>query len=242
MEKITSIRQGVEKLLTIRGREIPEFSLACKQEGEFAHTLIWEGKRIPLFTTRYDPRIRHIAAYGSRTEENSALNVYAFTGSDVSLDALMYRELSIAEFILHSKAKTITAFVNQNAVNMIVVMENGTNANLDLGNTMAPGSHMQCQHRLITKHGMANDLSVTDMTVQHQVYVFGEKQTTVYDDDEYYLYGLNEEEVETVLTIHGIFTGHISCEGWAQDHVRYQKQIQAVYESDRTGKTVFVEK
>ena len=47
-----------------------------------------------------------------------------------------------------------------------LVMEDGTTANLDLGNTMAPGSHIQCQHRLITKHGMANDLSVTDMTVQ----------------------------------------------------------------------------
>ena len=39
----------------------------------------------------------------------------------------------------------------------------------------------------------------------------GLRGTSVYDDDEYYLYGLGEEEVETVLTIHGIFTGHIDC-------------------------------
>lgn len=239
MEKVTDIRQGVEKLLTIRGREIPEFSFENRQEDGFTPILLWEGKRIPLFTSRYDPRIRHIAAYGNKTEENSALNVYAFTGSDVSLERLIYRELCIAEFILHSKIQKITAFVNENAANIIAVMEDGTTANMDLGNTMAPGSHMQCQHRLITKHGMANDLSVTDMTVQHQVYVFSEEGTAVYDDDEYYLYGLNEEEVETVLTIHGIFTNHICCNSWPEDHIRYVQMVEAVYESGRTGKPVF---
>ncbi len=240
MEKITDIRQGVEKLLKIRGRNIPEFSLEDRQEGGFTPTLLWEGKRIPLFTTRYDPRIRHIAAYGNKTEENSALNVYSFTGSDVSLDQLIYRELCIAEFILHSKIQKITAFVNENAANIIAVMEDGTTANLDLGNTMAPGSHIQCQHRLITKHGMANDLSVTDMTVQHQVYIFSEEGRLVYDDDEYYLYGLSEEEVETVLTIHGIFTNHISCETWPEDHIRYVNMVEAVYESGKTGKPVLL--
>ena len=85
MEKVTEIRQGVEKLLKIRGRDIPDFSLEQPKEDGFTPILHWEGKRIPLFTTRYDPRIRHIADYGSKTEENSALNVYAFTGSDVSL-------------------------------------------------------------------------------------------------------------------------------------------------------------
>lgn len=240
MEKVTDIRRGVEKLLTVRGREIPEFSLEHLQEDGFTPILLWEGKRIPLFTTRYDPRIRHIAAYGNKTEENSALNVYAFTGSDVSLNRLIYREMCIAEFILHSRIQKITAFVNESAANIIAVMEDGTTANLDLGNTMAPGSHIQCQHRLITKHGMANDLSVTDMTVQHQVYIFSEEGTAVYDDDEYYLYGLSEEEVETVLTIHGIFTNHISCESWPEDHIRYLKMIDAVYESGKTGKPVLL--
>lgn len=240
MEKITDIRQGVEKLLTLRGREIPEFSLEHHTEDGFVPVLLWEGKRIPLFTTRYDPRIRHIATYGNTPEENSALNVYAFAGSDVSLDQLIYRELNIAEFILHSKVKKIMAFVNQKAANIIAVMENDTTANIDLGNTMAPGSPMQCQHRLITKHGMANDLSVTDMTVQHQVYIFGENGTSVYDDDEYYLYGLNEKEVETVLTIHGIFTGHTDCQSWAEDHKRYLAMVKAVYESANAGKAIAV--
>ena len=70
MEKVTSIREGVEKLLKLRGREVPEFTFENRQEGGFTPTLLWEGKRIPLFTTRYDPRIRLIAGYGNKTEEN----------------------------------------------------------------------------------------------------------------------------------------------------------------------------
>ena len=238
MEKVTSIREGVEKLLKLRGRDVPEFTVEGRQEDGFNPTLLWEGKRIPLFTIQYNPRIRRISDYGKTPEENSALNVYSFTGSDVSLDRLIYREFCIAEFILHSKVKKIMAFVNKNAANIIAVMENDTTANIDLGNTMAPGAHYQSQHRLITKHGMANDLSAADMTVQHQVYIFGENGTTVYDDDEYYLYGLGEEEVETVLTIHGIFTGHIDCSTWAEDHERYMAMVKAVYASAEAGKSI----
>ena len=59
-----------------------------------------------------------------------------------------------------------------------------------------------------------------------------------YDDDEYYLYGLNEEEVETVLTIHGIFTGHIDCQSWAEDHNRYLAMVKAVHDSAAAGKAI----
>ncbi len=238
MEKITSIRQGVEKLLQIRGREIPDFALEPQTPEEYTDTLLWQGNRIPLFYSRYEPPIRAVAGYGNHPESNSALNVYAFTGRHISLEQLIYRELDIAEFVLHSRVKKITAFVNQNAANIIAVMENGTAANLDLGNTMAEGAHQQCQHRLITDHGMANDRGVTDMIVQHQVYVFGQEGTEAYDDDEYYLYGLDEDEVAKVLTVHAILTGKLECSDFAERDMRLRKMVEAVYESDRRGQTV----
>ncbi len=241
MEKVTSIQAGVEKLLKIRGREVPAFRLEARREEDFVDTLVWNGHEIPLFSSRYEPRIRAVAGYGSKPEDNSALNVYSFVGSDISLDRLIYRELDIAEFILHSKIKKITAFTNRNAVNLIAIMENGTSANIDLGNTMQPGAHYQCQHRLITNHGMANDLGVTDMTIQHQLYVFGAEGTSIFDDDEYYLYGLNEEEVAKVLTIHAVITGHVDWSQWAQNDIRYRRMIAAVYESSEQGRPVYLD-
>jgi len=241
MEKITDLHAGVKKLLTIRGRNVPEFRIEPRRADDFTDTLVWDGNRIPLFSSRYEPRIRAVARYGSKPEDNSALNVYSFSGSDVSLERLIYREFDIAEFILNSRIKKITAFVNRHAANIIAIMENGTAANIDLGNTMQPGMHNQCQHRLITNHGMANDLGVTDMTVQHQLYVYGQNGVQVYDDDEYYLYGLDEDEVAKVLTVHAVITGQVDWRQWADNDARYRRLIAAVFESDRLGKPVFPE-
>ncbi len=238
MERVTSIYEGVKKLLTHRGRQVPDFTL---EKGEFGDILIWNGCAIPLFPSRYEPRIRALANYGNPPEENSALNVYSFVGRDIPLERLIYREMDIAEYVLHDKVKKITAVVNKNAVNIIAVMENGTCANMDLGNTMTPGSHNQSQHRLITTRGMANDLGVTDMTVQHQVYVYAENGMSVYDDDEYYLYGLDEDEVAKTLTVHAILTGQINWEGFAEQDQHCRSLVAAVYESEKQGKPVYLD-
>ena len=241
MKRLTEICEGVRKLLSLGMREIPEFSLEPREADGYLETLVWNGQRIPLFSSRYERRIRAIAKYGNSAEDNSALNVYCFVGCDIPLDRLIYFELDIAEYVLHSRIKKITAIVNGGAANIIAVMENGTCANMDLGNTMASGAHYQCQHRLITKHGMANDLSAADMTIQHQLYLFGQEGNAVYDDDEAYLFGLDEDQVSKALTIHGILTGQQSVEGWAENDVRYRKMVKAVHESNELGKPIYVD-
>jgi hypothetical protein len=242
IDKITSIEEGVKKLLTIRKRPVPDFKIDPRQSGDYLDTLIWNEQRIPLFDARFDSRIRRIARYGKESKGNSALNVYSFVGSDISLQELIYREFYIAEFILNSQVKKITAFANCNSANIIAVMENETCANMDLGNTMAPGSTNQCQHRLITMRGMANDRAVGNMTVEHQVNVYGQDSTspTVYDDDEYYLYGLDDNQICKVLTIHGILTGIESYSNWTEIDARCQAAVEAVFESNRLSRTVFM--
>ena len=61
MEKVTSIQAGVEKLLKIRGREVPAFRLEARREEDFVDTLVWDGHAIPLFSSRSEPRIRAVA-------------------------------------------------------------------------------------------------------------------------------------------------------------------------------------
>ncbi len=242
IEKISSIEEGVKKLLTIRKRPAPDFKLEPERPCEYTDTLVWNEQRIPLFDARFDSRIRRIARYGNKEENNCALNVYSFVGGDTSLSQLIYREFYISEYILNSQLKKITAFVNKNAANIIAVMENETCANIDLGNSMAPGSENQCQHRLITNHGMANDRAVGTMTVEHQVNIFGKESTSpvFFDDDEYYLYGLDEQQIRKVLTIHALLTGVESYDSWAKIDVRCRAAVKAVYESDRLSKTVSV--
>ena len=203
--------------------------------------MIWMNS-IPLFDCRYDPRIAPIAIYGEETEKNSALNVYSFVGNDISLDELMLKEMDIAEYVLHSKIHTVTAFVESNAVNMILVMENGTAANIDIGNTMAPGSRNQCQHRLITSKGMACDRGAGEYTTPSMLNVFQSDSMIVqtYDDDQYYLYGLSEADVNKAVTVFSILAGKLDVSEWAENKKRYLATIAAVYESDQLQQTIVI--
>ena len=242
IDKVHSIEEGVAKLLKTRLFEIPEYTLLRRTAEEYTDTLVWDGKKIPLYETRYDCRLNNMADYGKEADKNSALNVYSYTGIDVTLDQLIYRELEIAEYLLHSRIEKITAFVNGNAANLIALMENGTCANIDVGTTMAPGSENQCQHRLITTHGMTNDRAVGTMTVANQVSVFGcdSKAPVVFDDDEYYLYGLDDDEVSKALTIYFILTGAEDYSDWNERDARYRAAIKAVYASNEQLRPVFI--
>ena len=86
MEKITDVREGVIKLLTIREHDIPEFSIEPRKEGEFVDTFVWDGKKIPVFNMLYDPRIYQMQNWGKRGD-NSALNVYSYYASDEKASA-----------------------------------------------------------------------------------------------------------------------------------------------------------
>lgn len=241
--KVKSIEEGVEKIFNIRKQFVPSYKIKARQAEEYVDTLIWKDKRIPLMDDCFDFRIRAIAKYGSEATENCALNVYSFVGNDISLSRTIYREMVIAEFILHSSIKKVTAYKNGNAANIIAVMENGTCANIDIGNTMMPGSVNQCQHRLITKKGMANDRGVSDITVQHQVYVYAidSEKPQIYDDDEHYLYGLEEEEIRKVLAIRAVLLGQEDCDAWISRAERCRKAVEAVYTSDKYRKSIYLD-
>ena len=241
MEMVRSVEEGVVKLLKFRKRSVPFFMLEKNNNG-FLDTLIWDGNRIPLFDSHFDPQIRAVAQYGNDSGVNCALNGYSFCGRDVSLESLIFREVDIAEFIMHSKVKKVTAFVNGTAANMILVMENGACANMDLGCSMAPGTGNQCQHRLITTHGMANDRGVTDMIPQHQVHVFGMESQNPrwYDDMDVYLYGLNEEDSRKAIAIHAIITGQECWEQWKNNETRCRNVVEAVFKSSEICASVYL--
>lgn len=257
IEKVTSVTEGVRKLLRMRKQDIPEFTIREKADGEYIDTLIFHGQEIPLFDSRYDNQLIYMEEYGRDTDKNSALNVYSFVGNDVSLNELIFRELFIAELLLHSKIHAITAFLKPNAANLIVVMEDGTAANMDLGNTLSPGSVNQRQHRLITSKGMACDRAAGYYTVESQMNVFRNDSTSVerYDDEQVYLYGLSDLDVQKALTVYSIVSGNstastwdntdkgvtIDPEAWIEAKARYLAAIDAASVSNRTCQTVVLD-
>jgi len=242
LEKVKSVEEGVKKLLTIRELPVPEFTIEKRKDGEYTDHLVLDGVRIPLAYWRYEPRMDRLHAYGAAPKDNACLNTYSFMGKDVSIAELIYREIDIAEYILNSRVVKVTAFQNGRACNLIAVTEAGTVANLELGATMAQGAKNQFQHRLITRRGMANDRTVNNVVEQHGVYFFDSESTSphVYDDGEYYLFGLTDEESNEATYINGIFTGRMNIDSLIECDKHVQTVVAAVFESAKSGESVYI--
>ena len=90
-ERLTSVKDGVVRLLTIRDYAIPEFDVLPKAEGDYTKTLVLEGKRIPLLSWRYEPRMNAIRNYGKKAEENCCINVSSFFGKDTTYTVALYQ-------------------------------------------------------------------------------------------------------------------------------------------------------
>ncbi len=240
MEKVTSVEQGVRKLLAIRHLPIPEFSYLPAANGELCDTLVLEGKRLPLLAMRTDLQIASLIEYGA-IGGNSAFNVHAFADSAMSMEQLMYREFDIAEAVLHSEIVRLTAYINGGAANVIAELADGSCANFELGVTLARGTRHQTLHRIITNHGMANDRALDCQTNLSQITLFAADGTQRgYDDDEYYLFGLGEDEVRAVFAIHAIIVGAEDTGRYGEIDARHRATIAAAFESARLGKTVEV--
>lgn len=240
-EKVTSVEEGVRRLLTVRDVEIPEFELLRRPEGYYTDVLVYDGKKIPLFPKRYDPRMNNMRGYGMKAVyENCILNTISFAGNDVSLDEIMYYELDLAEYVLGTRVTKITAFINGGACNLLAKTENGAVAGLELGATMAPGTIPQINHRLITKHGAATDRTVNNVVEQSGVYLFSasDPRPVAYDDGEYYLYGLTVEESMLATFIQAVLLGRISADALIEQDKHLRELLLAAHKSAECGKSV----
>ncbi len=242
LEKVASVEEGVKVIFSAIEQQAPDFKLKRRDENEFSDILTLDEKEYPIFAERYEVRIRKISDYGKDPTQNSAVNVYSFTGCDISLDEHIFRELSIAEHILNAKIVKITAFVNKNAANIIALTDHKTTANLDLANSLAAGSEKQCQHKLITTHGMANDIAVGTMTAVNQINVFKteSKLPETYDDDEYYLYGLDDTDVARVNAIYSVMTGKTNKAELSESYERLKAAVKAVHISSEEERPVYI--
>ena len=240
MKKVNTVEEGVRKLLEIRHLPVPTFRYEKAKDGAYCDVLELEGKRMPLLSMRADLQIASLIEFGE-IGGNSALNAHAFASSDMTMEQLMYREFDIAEAVLHSEIVRVMAYVNGGAANVIASMADGTCANLELGNTLAVGARHQTLHRIITNHGMANDRALDCQTNVSQITLFGaDGNVRGFDDDEYYLWGLSEDEVRAVFAIHAIIVGALDASDYDRIDARHRAAVNAAMESARRGECVEV--
>lgn len=241
-KKVGSIKEGVERLLTVRDLKIPDFEYIKRPEGELCDLLILEGERIPLLAHRYEPRINAMRRYGSaKPRENCSLNTISFIGKDTSLDALIYREMDLTEYLLHSRINKVTAFIKGGAANMLLVTEMGSVGGLELGATMAEGAMAQVNHRLITTHGCATDRTVNNVSEQSGVYLFRDDDVRPieYNDGEYYLFGLTVEDSVIATYIFAIMQGKVDKNELIEQDKHLRELIAIARKSSECGESLY---
>ncbi len=243
MIRCNSIKEGVASYLKKRYYDVPEYDIIPRGDGYCETIVLSDGKKVPFLWWRHHSKIRAIHGYANNDVKSvCCVNVYSFASVDDTLRQHIYREIDTAEFILCSKTKKVTAFITGDACNLIAVMESGAVANLELGATTASGTEIQCQHRLITTHGMANDRVVDTMTVQPAISLFSDSpRPYTYTDTDSYLYGLSPDDVDRVWFLYNMFKGADSADEYITDGKHLEAVVDAVYKSAEVCATCEVE-
>ena len=243
MEKINTFEEGLNKLLGMFEIPVPDYRYLPGNADELCDFLVLDKVRIPLLWWRYHEKFYGMKGFTeSNPGKNCCINVYSFTTKDESISTLLYRDIDIAEWLLGSRAKKITAFSSGDALNAIVVMDNETVANLELASTMPEGALPQCQHRLLTTNGMANDRVVDTVTVQSAINVFAySTKPDVYTDLESWLYGLSPDDTNKVECAFSLVRGMENKDDFISADKHLRKAVKAALESANKEVTCMVE-
>uniref|UniRef100_UPI0032174AD0 hypothetical protein n=1 Tax=uncultured Draconibacterium sp. TaxID=1573823 RepID=UPI0032174AD0 len=157
---------------------------------------------VPLFSWRSNRRFTELQKLVSDqvVEEVSMLRFSSFGSKEGwSLEALMYREFDICEFISGSKIVSLHAVFSDNSTgNIIVKLANGVIGSIEVGIQAPVGRRLLERHEIIARRGVASDMVVDTQVPQGSVYTFTREGESVYKDVDDELFGLDEFQVEWV--------------------------------------------
>lgn len=168
---------------------------------QFLETTLNEND-IPLLTWRSNRRFTELKKllYEQIIEGVSMLRFSSFGNKEEwSLNALIYREFDLCEFITGSRIVSLHAVLNNNlAGNIIVKLANGIIGSIEIGVQTPVGRRLLERHEIIARRGVASDLVVDTQIPQRSVYTFTGKGESGYKDVDYELFGLDEFQVEWI--------------------------------------------
>ncbi len=196
MTEIT-LQEGLRRMFAYHDEVCPDLRLA---QGCFCRTVEVGGRAVPVFSYRTYPKfeaMRKLELLGTPC----ALTVSS-VGTD-SLGEILFRELDVAEYLLDTETDHITAYRTGDSANLIVGFAGGTTAHMQLHSARC--GVRQFRHELFTTDGMAADRVVDTVIAQHAINLYTEDGYETYTDADFLLYGLTQEEQETVCGIWDAF-------------------------------------
>ncbi len=155
---------------------------------------------VPLLTWRFNRKFIELRKIISDNvvENVSMLRFCSMGDPNVwNLNALMYREFDLCEFITGSRITHLHATLSHGvAGNIIVKLDSGVIGSIEVGVQVPAGKPLIERHEIIARRGVASDIVVDTQVPQSSIYTFTEDGDIGYKDVDNELFGMDEFQVE----------------------------------------------
>ena len=243
MKTICNIKEGVLSLLDKNCINITsKWDFIEKGKNDMTDIVTIDGNKYPLFYWKADPQIEAVARNAKKNIGGSiSLKVSGLIDKSYGIDAFLYKELDIAEWVLDSKIKKITAYINKNAINTTLLMENGKVALLELGSSLKEGTEEQTRYTAWGKEGMESSRVVSTKTRPQSIYLYTDNTDPYcYNDPTLELFGLKIDDATKAVAIYKALKKEVDIKMNIERDKTLKFYIEKVYESANKNECVFL--
>lgn len=193
-------------------------------------------KDVPLLSWRLNRKFTELKniILGHIVEHVSMLR-FASMGSkeEWSIEALMYREFDLCEFLTNSKIASLHAtFSNSSAGSVIVKLENGIIGSVEIGVQAPVEKYLIDRHEIIARRGVASDIVVDTQIPQSSIYTYTEKEESSFKDVDFELFGLSELQIEWVRSAFEFYKKPTQLKKFIKQHNHLSRLVNAAIKSN----------
>lgn len=169
-------------------------------------------------------------------ENVSTLRFAAFASEGQSIEALLAREIDLAQWLIESPVKRVFAVCSpgNKTVSAILKFENEMSASIECSVGLPAGALPMDRHEIIARRGVASDRVVDTQVPQASIYLFNEDGERRYTDVDAELFGFSEAEIWIVRAAFAVLSKPQTTTNWNVSAIQMNALAQAAFESDRT--------
>lgn len=196
---------------------------------------------IPLQIWRSDRRFTELAKLvDNQTIENVCLLRFShMTDSDTTLDAILYEEFDLCEFIAKGEITSLHAvFTDNHTGNIIIKLSNKVIESVEVGNLLPDGKSDIERHEVVARRGVANDIPVDVQIPQQSIFTFTTDGETGYRDVDFELFGFSEKEIHHIRSRYDFYKDTSKAEELRKKHFHLSSLAEAAFLSDKEKRKI----
>lgn len=166
----------------------------------------------------------------------STLRFASFASEGQSIEALLAREIDLAQWLIESPVKRLFAVCSpgNKTVSAILKFENEMSASIECSVGLPADALPMDRHEIIARRGVASDRVVDTQVPQASIYLFNEDGERRFTDVDAELFGFSEADIWITRAAFAILSKPKTTSHWHAAAVRMHALAQAAFESDRS--------